>query len=85
MSEAEGKKEAKSNTFTTSRQQWGSKDAYKKWFQIKSEENSGQELEKKAMGNKTGIKRGAETTDDIATLEAVVKPTILQELPALNY
>lgn len=44
------------------------------------------------MGNKTGIKRGAETTDDIATLEAVVKPTILQELilrhqpqPALNY
>lgn len=37
MSEIEGKKEAKSNTLTTSRQYWESKNIYKTWFQIKSE------------------------------------------------
>lgn len=47
------------------------------------------------MGDRTGMKRGAKTTDDsdiIPQQEAVVKPTILQELilrryhpqPALN-
>lgn len=66
MSEAEGKKEAKRLYYKQT--VVGEQNAYKKCFQIKCEENSGQELKNKEMGSKTGIHRRVETIDDTAIL-----------------
>lgn len=67
MSETErGKKKAKSNTLTTSRQWWKSKDKCGFKSRVKFWPKSGPELNNK-MRNRTEIKRRGDAIDGIAT------------------